>query len=102
VFNRGKQSRTLDLLGPAGRAKRDLALSEALGARLGRLSTQAAVAALRENGVPVAVPVPRNNATFMRDRENIRSRRVAVLPDPECVNIRTARRHCWASTALRC
>ncbi len=72
----------------SGRAQHDLALGEVLATRFGRLNTAEAVSALRENGVPVAVPVPRNNAAFMRDSENIRARRVAVIPDPACVNIR--------------
>jgi crotonobetainyl-CoA:carnitine CoA-transferase CaiB-like acyl-CoA transferase len=33
-------------------------------------------------GVPFAVPKPLNNQAFMRDPENVRSRRVAVVNDP--------------------
>lgn len=46
------------------------------------------MSSLTAAGVPVAVPKPLNNRTFMRDPENVRLRRVAVIPDPEKGHIR--------------
>jgi crotonobetainyl-CoA:carnitine CoA-transferase CaiB-like acyl-CoA transferase len=52
------------------------------------MTTAEALAALRAAGVPVAVPVPRNDATFLTDPENLRTGRVAECPHPRRGHVR--------------
>jgi crotonobetainyl-CoA:carnitine CoA-transferase CaiB-like acyl-CoA transferase len=63
------------------RQERDYELSMELSAVFAGRSTAEWLGDLEVAGVPAAVPKPFNNRTFMRDPENVRTRRVAVISD---------------------
>ena len=64
------------------RSRHDDELFHLIATPLGELSTREVMAALTGAGVPAAVPVPRNDSTFLRNPENHRSGRVAESVDP--------------------
>ncbi len=66
----------------------DYRIGEAISGFMEDLTTGEVVLALQSVGVPVAPVSASNNERFMRDQENIRMRRIAVIPDPNVVNIR--------------
>lgn len=72
----------------SARAEHDYELSEIVGEAIQRRSTATVMEELLRAGVPAAVPVPRNDATFLRDPENQRSGRVAERPHPERGHVR--------------
>jgi crotonobetainyl-CoA:carnitine CoA-transferase CaiB-like acyl-CoA transferase len=63
----------------AARTANDYELETALREVLATRSTAQWSAAFGAGGVPSAEPVPYNNPVFMRDPENLRTRRVAVV-----------------------
>jgi crotonobetainyl-CoA:carnitine CoA-transferase CaiB-like acyl-CoA transferase len=72
----------------AARAEHDYELADVVGTPLLARTTEEALAALRAAGVPAAVPVPRNDATFLTDPENLRTARVAECPHPRRGHVR--------------
>lgn len=76
-----------DLLGECATAQErrdsDYALSMELAEKFAAGDTSSWVNVLKAAGVPVAVPKPFNNRAFMRDPENVRTRRVAVVAHPD-------------------
>lgn len=84
----------LDLLGDprfatrAGRHAHDDELSALISEALRPLPTTRALEALEAADVPVAVPVPRNDAGFLTDPENHHSRRAAQCPHPRRGHVR--------------
>jgi len=65
------------------RRDNDYALGMELAEIFARRDTAWWLTELSAAGVPAAVPKPLNNRAFMRDPENVRTRRVAVVPHPE-------------------
>jgi len=70
------------------RAAHDDELASILMGAFLKLTTDAAVRLLGVHDVAAVMPSDRNGRAFMHDEENIASRRVAVVPDPEAGNIR--------------
>jgi crotonobetainyl-CoA:carnitine CoA-transferase CaiB-like acyl-CoA transferase len=67
----------------AAREESDDLLSGVLSDTFVKLATADALRMLDEAGVPAVEPKSRNDRAFLRDPENQRTRRVAVLPHPE-------------------
>jgi crotonobetainyl-CoA:carnitine CoA-transferase CaiB-like acyl-CoA transferase len=84
----------IDLLGDpryataAARTENDLALAGDLADAIGGRPTEALLSELREAGVPAAVPVPKNDAAFLKDEHNRETGRVGVSEHPQRGTIR--------------
>ena len=72
----------------AARGENDYELADVIGTPLVAMTSEQALAAMRAAGVPAAVPVPRNDATFLKDPENHRTGRVAECPHPRRGHVR--------------
>ncbi|MEU7816604.1 CoA transferase [Pseudonocardia sp. NPDC049154] len=78
----------IDLLGDpryattADRAENDFALAGDLADAIALRPTEALLTELRNAGVPAAVPVPKNDAAFLKDEHNHQTGRVGVSAHP--------------------